>query len=300
MNLGELVAEARDRCGDRVEPYLVTTSDLKSFANQAEHEACHRAHLIIDRTNGTYCRIELTPYNPVYSLNEKVLLVKNAYVGPSMRATTLSWDAATRQLRDSANGFLLAGFRANDVVTVFGFTTAANNGVFSVGTAEAGALTMVEETMVDEAAGDTVTVRANQLPVVERTRVQLDALSDSWETQTGDLPEIFVQEENNELLVVPIPVYANTLSLVVSRLPAADMAADGASPEIPVKYHADLVPWMLHKVYSSNTHLRDSEKAEAYRKEFERIFGARPSARAARVMRQNSMQTFVRPREFGF
>lgn len=76
---------------------------------------------------------------------------------------TFSVTASDSSLNDSGNGFLTAGFLAAHIITVSGFTTAANNGKFKVATAAAGKLTLTDidgnpVSLVDEAAGDAVTI----------------------------------------------------------------------------------------------------------------------------------------------
>lgn len=76
---------------------------------------------------------------------------------------TFSVTASDSSLNDSGNGFLTAGFLAAHIITVSGFTAAANNGKFKVATAAAGKLTLTDidgnpVSLVDEAAGDAVTI----------------------------------------------------------------------------------------------------------------------------------------------
>lgn len=76
---------------------------------------------------------------------------------------TFSVVASDDSFNDSGNGFLTAGFLADQIITVAGFTTAANNGKFKIATAAAGKLTVTDldgnpVTLVDEAAGDAVTI----------------------------------------------------------------------------------------------------------------------------------------------
>lgn len=76
---------------------------------------------------------------------------------------TFSATASDSSFNDSGSGFLTAGFLADQIITVAGFTTAANNGKFKIATAAAGKLTVTAMdgtavTLVDEAAGDAVTI----------------------------------------------------------------------------------------------------------------------------------------------
>lgn len=82
----------------------------------------------------------------------------------TMTADTISAAASGSTFADSGSGFISAGkFAVGHIITVSGFTTAANNGQFKIATAAAGSITVTDiygnaVTLVDEAAGDTVTI----------------------------------------------------------------------------------------------------------------------------------------------
>ena len=88
----------------------------------------------------------------------------------------------------------------------------------------------------------------------------------------------------------PVPV--RNLSLTVLRAPLADMEADDDEPEIPARYHRDLIDWCCHLAYL----LRDSDtesfqRATAFEQRFTQRFGPRLSARDhARLSRNPSTQ----------
>ncbi len=75
-------------------------------------------------------------------------------IGP---LTTLSAAASDNSINDSGSG--LAGLTANQWVYVTGFTTAANNGFHKIATKAAGKITFSDDVMVDEVAGDSVTIK---------------------------------------------------------------------------------------------------------------------------------------------
>lgn len=75
----------------------------------------------------------------------------------TITGTGISFDAASKEIRDSGNGFVTAGFRAGQTVAVTG--TSNNNGNFTIVSVAAGVL-VVEETVVDESAGGSFTVAA--------------------------------------------------------------------------------------------------------------------------------------------
>lgn len=73
-------------------------------------------------------------------------------------ATTISFaDADPDTIDDSASGFLKAGFKAGDVITVSGSTS--NDNTYTIATVTAGTITLIAaDTLTTEVAGDTVTI----------------------------------------------------------------------------------------------------------------------------------------------
>lgn len=75
--------------------------------------------------------------------------------------TTVSAAATDNSFNDSGSGFIAAGFKVGDKITVAGFTTSANNGTFTVTAVTAGKLTIGGtdgDAIADEVAGDAVTI----------------------------------------------------------------------------------------------------------------------------------------------
>lgn len=79
-----------------------------------------------------------------------------------LAGTTYSVVASDSSLNDSASGFPL--LRPGDRIVVAGFTTAANNGTFTVVSRTAAKVVVAEAGLVDEAAGDAVTIAVSNLP----------------------------------------------------------------------------------------------------------------------------------------
>lgn len=70
-------------------------------------------------------------------------------------------------ITDSGNGFLAAGFRAGDRVTVSGAANAQNNGTFTVESVTAGTLTLgADHALTAESAGASVTVTLDAMQVI--------------------------------------------------------------------------------------------------------------------------------------
>ena len=301
MTLEQIISVCRRRLDDEEEPYRWSDDDLCLFANEAEREACRRAHLIIDKTTDAVCRQQVIAGNALYTLNAKIIRVRDCYIGPFVRGT-LSWVAASRALVDTGNRFLTAGFQAADRVVVSRFPSSGNNGLFSVESVTAGEMTVAETGMVDETVADIGVVEGSRRALVKRTSYDLNAEHPGWEQMVGD-PRAFLQEEDRELRLVPIPREANTLRMVVSRLPVADMALatrNTTTPEIS-EYHYDLLDWMCHLAYlKDDADTQDLPKAKQYEDGFTAKFGSRPTARTEQFRKKYPREIRVRYIPFGF
>lgn len=73
---------------------------------------------------------------------------------PAYAAATISFDAASKEIRDSANG--MAQFKTGDTIVIQGST--GNNAVLTVATGNVAAKAVVTEAIADEAAGAYVTI----------------------------------------------------------------------------------------------------------------------------------------------
>lgn len=80
----------------------------------------------------------------------------------SIEAATLAAIASTSKITDSGNGLLAAGFRPGDTITIAGFTGDVSNNQITTVTSVAsdGSDMVVAGTLVDDAAGETVTITA--------------------------------------------------------------------------------------------------------------------------------------------
>jgi hypothetical protein len=74
-------------------------------------------------------------------------------------ASTISFDSATKQIRDSGSGFVAAGFKAGQIIFVSSGST-KNIGKYNIVTITAGDIT-VSESLQDEVAGASVIISAN-------------------------------------------------------------------------------------------------------------------------------------------
>jgi len=113
--------------------------------------------------------------------------------------------------------------------------------------------------------------------VLTRTSfAQLDSLSDSWESESGDITS-FVQTLRG-IQFYKTPNSIQSINLTVVRLPVP-MTVDG--PEIPSNFHVFLLDWALYLAYTK----RDVDVvvgAETYAKRFEQTFGPAQTANMKR------------------
>jgi hypothetical protein len=118
-------------------------------------------------------------------------------------------------------------------------------------------------------------------PLVKTSRRVLDATYPNWETESGTTRS-WLPDGTNKITLYKIPSANDTLNLMISRLPEADMLLAGSesiSPEIDVQYHLGLVDWMLHRAYSKqDSETLDKGKAKEHLKRFTARFGERPPA----------------------
>lgn len=82
MNLEQLIAAARQRCDDNVTPPQVSDDQFTLWADEAEKEACERAHLLYD-TSCRELRINIAADKAIYKVDPIVLLIDAAAFTPS-------------------------------------------------------------------------------------------------------------------------------------------------------------------------------------------------------------------------
>ncbi|MGO1073578.1 phage adaptor protein [Lysobacter sp. CA199] len=87
MNLAALIATARERLDDEIEPYLITDASLAGWATEGEREACLRARLLFDDEPGEVTTVTLALGQGVYSLDARALFVVSA---------TITWSDGTQ------------------------------------------------------------------------------------------------------------------------------------------------------------------------------------------------------------
>lgn len=66
----------------------------------------------------------------------------------------------------------------------------------------------------------------------------------------GQVRSMIVGMESNKVRFVPIPDAAETISLIVYRMPLEDITGAGIDLEIDEQHHEHLLLWMKHRAYS--------------------------------------------------
>jgi len=120
-------------------------------------------------------------------------------------------------------------------------------------------------------------------------RIELERVRPDWRYETREPRALIRYDGRIEVDCIPDADY--TLNLEVYRLPLADLAANGDTPEIAAIHHRHLVKWMLHRAYERpDSESRDPEKSARAEKDFTKVFGRRPDADLRRAQQANRPQ----------
>lgn len=162
----------------------------------------------------------------------------------SITAGTIAAVAAGNVLTDSGNGFVAAGFVAGQRVTVSGFTgTAANNTTYWIVSVVAGTMALSGNTLVNDAAGESVTVALTKpafavisaettIAAVNATSKFTDSANGLVNIVTGDYVYVsgFANAANNGLFKVTTGGVAG--EIVVA---GATLVDEAATPAITIR-----------------------------------------------------------------
>lgn len=105
MTLEELIQEFRNKTTDTKVPYLWSDDEIIGYANDAEQDACRRAHLLID-SSGEAAQAPVYANDPLVELDDRVISVRRARMASSsiplapktvrsMDDAVPGWDSAT-------------------------------------------------------------------------------------------------------------------------------------------------------------------------------------------------------------
>ena len=106
-----------------------------------------------------------------------------------------------------------------------------------------------------------------------------------WKARTGR-PSHFIDPQQRTLTLFPIPTAAADIELIAYRYPLVDMTGDADSPEIPERYHFDLLDWMEHLAYlKDDTEALNINAAARAADRFTQKFGVKIDANTRRTQR---------------
>jgi hypothetical protein len=124
-----------------------------------------------------------------------------------------------------------------------------------------------------------------------KSREYLDSVWSNWEIATGD-PRYLFENGDGNITVVPRPVSADTVTLIVKRLPSEPLVDDDDVPEIPAKHHYRLMDWALRCGYlKHDAETYDPVLAEKHEAAFIRSFGIYEDANVQRKQRDKRPTT---------
>lgn len=101
MNLGELKSNFRTLADDTQTPYRWSDTDLVTYLNEAELEACYRRRYLIDSTSA-FTQVAVSAGTAVYALDSKILFIRRVIMASG--TGQLGW-ASVRDMDRSRHGW---------------------------------------------------------------------------------------------------------------------------------------------------------------------------------------------------
>lgn len=147
-------------------PIRFNTSDLSRDTAQVDSDEINSSRQRDVSRQGTYSLAGNLVANLSYGTQDYLLQAafQSTWVAQStITGTTIAAVAATNELTDSGNGFVTAGFKVGDLVTVTGFTGDVANNLVDGEITSLSAGSMIiggtdGDVIVDDAAGESVTI----------------------------------------------------------------------------------------------------------------------------------------------
>lgn len=143
-------------------------------------------------------------------------------------------------------------------------------------------------------------LRSQRLTLEITSTARMDRERPGWQAQSGAARYLLVDAEGGGWrgTLAPIPTQADMLDLAVHRLPMGAMNTDDDAPEIPERYHLDLLEWMAHLAYKKrDTETYNELKSLEHGAAFTAVFGERIDANVQRKQAERRPET-VHFREF--
>lgn len=285
MNISAMLAELRVRLDDENVPYRHSTDLLVSWIGEAEREAAERARLLVDSTTVGIGWLPLISVASAYALDSRVLFVQRARIEGD--AFCLRQETQQTPLIAAATGWPRQ------------FFLDFNSGALCLDPApdqETVAMPSVTVTVASWSSG-VLALTAIGHDVLEGDMIDIDGnIAGTYAVTGTDGTAVLIDMPTDPGAVTTISMTRHRrLHMTAIRLPLAEISAgidDDVVPEIPDRYHRDLLDWCCHLAYL----LRDSDtesfqRSAMFEERFSQRFGPRLSARdQARLSRTPIMQ----------
>lgn len=106
-----------------------------------------------------------------------------------------------------------------------------------------------------------------------------DELDDRWESAEGRVENYVTGTESGKLVLMRIPKVDQEIRLTVVREPLAEMASSSDEPELPVRYHMQLLEYVYYRAYMKHdVEESNIELARIHYGNFEQEFGSKTLA----------------------
>lgn len=327
MTIGEILALARYRLDDREIPYKWTDAELVSYFNEAESEACRRANLLVSYPSS----ITITGVSNIsFTTSSKTISKPSGgflSAGTESEVETFEKDDTITITGTSNNDgdYTIDSITDTEIVVVEALVDESNTSATIEATRTVTRIPItsgVHTYRLHPKILKVKRVKPDSLgyPIMQRTVYSLDSQSiivsvnsldaswetslwyySNWEDETGHLYNYI--EDNGSIRLVGTPDEDDILWMITSRLPKYKYTVNDTllTPETAAQYHADMVEWMLRLAFMKpDSETTDLQRATYHEKQYDKLFGFRPSA-AQDMRRKRFPKTLIaRPRPFGF
>ena len=275
MTLCELIALARIRLDDCVQPYLWSDAALIEFANSSVTEACMRSRIL-----QTKITLPVATGISEYEIPYVILLPKlGLFIDKAGETVT-------------AGSFIPGLWYSIDTPGTTAFT--------SIGAANNLTGTLFQATGVGTGTGTAILGKSNPLFNMGEDEFVREH---PYTCESPSRPLVFKRSERaNHIQVNPVPSLDGYLVLNVYRIPTQGeaMVSHQDEPVIPVEFHRDLVYWMLAEAYQVNdTDKANEGRSAANEAKFEARFGRKITARGEQMGRKGVVGRSMYGVEFG-
>jgi len=117
------------------------------------------------------------------------------------------------------------------------------------------------------------------IPLGWASYLDLDENRPGWETETGEIEAYNTDLNTGYILFYRIPTASDTVTLTVVREPLAEMNDLEETPEIPTRYHVNMLRWAMVQAYlKPDSETKNDELAQLNEALFTQEFGPKRSA----------------------